>query len=163
MTRIEINKYRLQIDDFKFKCSIGKNGLSKNKQEGDFKTPKGSFKLKNLYYRADREKKPKTNLKCEKIRHNTICCNDEKYPEFYNKILKNKKKIRHEKLYRKDYKYNFVLTLDHNNKRVPGKGSCVFIHLTKNYKSTAGCVALKRKDFLILIRLVKKKTKILIK
>ena len=103
------------------------------------------------------------NLKCEKIRHNTICCNDEKYPEFYNKILKNKKKIRHEKLYRKDYKYNFVLTLDHNNKRVLGKGSCVFIHLTKNYKSTAGCVALKRDDFLILIRLVKKKMKILIK
>ena len=28
-----------------------------------------------------------------------------------------------------------------------GKGSAIFIHLTKNYKSTAGCVALSKKDF----------------
>ena len=45
-------------------------------------------------------------------------------------------------------------------KKTPGKGSAVFIHLTKNYKPTAGCVALKRKDFEILLKLIDKKTKI---
>ena len=29
------NKDTLVVDDFKFKCSIGKNGISKNKVEGD--------------------------------------------------------------------------------------------------------------------------------
>ena len=38
--------------------------------------------------------------------------------------------------------------------------SCIFIHLTKDYKPTAGCIALKRKDYLIMLRLINKKTKI---
>ena len=42
------NKDRLKVDDFTFKCCIGKNGLSSNKIEGDFKTPKGTFYLENL-------------------------------------------------------------------------------------------------------------------
>ena len=33
------NKHTLQVDEFKFKCSIGKKGLTKNKSEGDKKTP----------------------------------------------------------------------------------------------------------------------------
>ena len=31
------NKQTLQIDEFKFKCSIGKNGISSKKKEGDKK------------------------------------------------------------------------------------------------------------------------------
>ena len=31
------NKHTLQVDDFYFKCSIGKNGTSKKKIEGDLK------------------------------------------------------------------------------------------------------------------------------
>ena len=50
-------------------------------------------------------------------------------------------------------KYNF-------NKIILGKGSCIFIHLTNNYKPTAGCIAIKRKDFLIMLNLINKKTKI---
>ena len=30
----------------------------------------------------------------------------------------------------------------------------------KNYKPTAGCIALKKKDFLIMLKLIKKKSKI---
>ena len=57
------NKDTLQVDDFKFRCCFGKNGLSKNKIEGDYKTPKGLFKLGNLYYRKDKIKKPYSKLK----------------------------------------------------------------------------------------------------
>ena len=43
MTIFLKNKQTLQVDDFYFKCSIGKNGLVKKKIEGDKKTPKGTF------------------------------------------------------------------------------------------------------------------------
>ena len=42
------------------------------------------------------------------------------------------------------------------------KGSAIFIHLTKDYSKTAGCIALSKKDFLILAKLVNKKSKIVI-
>ena len=45
------NKHTLVVDDFSFKCSIGKKGISKNKKEGDKKTPVGTFDIENLYYR----------------------------------------------------------------------------------------------------------------
>ena len=60
MTILIKNKHTLQIDDFKFRCSIGKKGLTKNKKEGDKKTPKGTFEIENLYYRKDRKQKPFT-------------------------------------------------------------------------------------------------------
>ena len=48
------NKHTLEIGEFKFKCAIGQNKLTKNKIEGDKKTPIGTFSLGNLYYRADK-------------------------------------------------------------------------------------------------------------
>ena len=48
------NKHTLKVDDFQFRCSIGKNGIKKNKKEGDKSTPKGTFRLNNVYYRPDR-------------------------------------------------------------------------------------------------------------
>ena len=53
------NKHTLQIEDFFFKCVIGKNGTSKRKKEGDKKTPKGIYEIEHLYYRRDRIKKIK--------------------------------------------------------------------------------------------------------
>ena len=36
------------------------------------------------------------------------------------------------------------------------------MHLTKNYHPTAGCIALKKQDFIILLKLINNKTKIVI-
>ena len=157
------NKKTLNIDEFTFKCCIGKKGKTYNKKEGEFKTPKGIFSLGNLYYRNDREKKPNTKIKCIKIRRDTVCCNDVRYKKKYNKILKNDYKIKHETLFRKDHKYNFVLPINYNSKNITGKGSCIFIHLTKNYNPTAGCIALEKENFLILLKLINSQTKVLIK
>ena len=156
------NNKTLNVGEFNFKCCIGKHGKTFNKKEGDLKTPKGIFSLGNLYFRADREQKPQTKIKCIRINKDTICCNDINNKN-YNNIFKKTKKIKHEIIYRKDNKYNFVLPINYNSKNVKGKGSCIFIHLTKNYKPTAGCIALQKKDFLILLRLINSKTKILIK
>jgi len=155
------NKDTLQVDDFEFKCCIGKNGLSKNKIEGDNKTPVGLFKLGHLYYRKDKTNKPNSKLKKILIKKNMGWCNDITNKKKYNKLIKTNKKIRHEKLFRKDYKYDLLIPIKYNyHKPIPGRGSCIFIHLTNNYKSTAGCIALKKKDFLIMLMLINKKTKI---
>ena len=161
MTIFLKNKYTLKVDDFYFKCCIGKEGLSSKKKEGDKKTPIGTYKIEHLYYRRDRIKKPKTTLKCIPIKHDMGWCNDINYPKNYNKLFKIKKKIKHEKLKRYDNKYDLIIPIKYNFKKpILGKGSCIFIHLTKNYKPTAGCIALKKKDFLIMLKIINKKTTI---
>ena len=156
------NKEKLIINDFIFRCSIGLKGLNKSKIEGDKSTPSGNFNLWNLYYRADRVKKPKTNLKCIKIEKNMGWCNDSK-SKHYNKQINITKKIKAEKLYRKDYKYNLFINIKYNSNKIkPFKGSAIFIHLTNNYKPTAGCIALKKKDFLIVAKLLTKNSRIFI-
>tara|TARA_B100000674_G_scaffold472793_1_gene462999 strand:+ start:417 stop:875 length:459 start_codon:yes stop_codon:yes gene_type:complete len=149
MTIFVKNKHTLQVDEFKFKCSIGKRGSTNNKREGDKKTPKGTYEIENLYFRKDRLKKPLTLLKCIAIRKNMGWCDDIRFPKKYNKLIKIEKKIRHEKLKRNDKKYDLLIPIKYNfKKNITGLGSCIFIHLTKNYKPTAGCIVLKKKRFL---------------
>ena len=153
------NKNSLIIDDFKLKCCIGKNGLNAYKREGDFSTPKGVFNLKNLYFRKDRVGFPKCKLNKKVIKKDMAWCDNPNHKEYNEEIKTQNKKIK-ERLFRKDYKYDYVISIDHNKKKVPNKGSAIFIHLTNNYKPTAGCIALKKKDFEILIKLIDKKSKI---
>ena len=160
MTIILKNK-TLIFDDFIFNCSIGKKGLIKKKVEGDKRTPIGIFSLGNLYFRKDRNTKPQTKLKCIPIKKNMGWCNDVKSKKYYNKLIKINKKIRHEKLFRKDYRYDFVIPINYNTKNIKiGKGSAIFIHLSKRLLPTAGCIALQKKDFLILVKIINKNTKI---
>ncbi len=155
------NKHTLQVDDFKFKCCIGKNGLSYNKIEGDKKTPIGTYEIEKLYYRKDKINLPQTKLRCVQIRPDMGWCDDLKNKKKYNKLISTSRLIHHEKLYRKDFKYDLLIPIKYNfRKRILGKGSCIFLHLTKNYKPTAGCIALKKKDFLIMIKIISKNTKI---
>ncbi len=161
MTIFVKNKHTLEIDEFNFRCCIGKKGSTINKKEGDKKSPKGEFEIENLYFRKDRLKKPKTSLKCIEIKKKMGWCDDVNFPKKYNKLIKINGKIKHEKLKRKDSKYDLLIPIKYNFKKsVPGNGSCIFIHLTTNYKSTAGCIALKKKDFLIMLKLIKKNSKI---
>ena len=161
MTILVKNKHTLQIDEFKFNCCIGKKGSTTNKKEGDKKTPKGTFEIENLYFREDRIKKPLTLLKCIKIKKNMGWCDDISFPKKYNKLIKIEKIIRHEKLKRKDNKYDLLIPIKYNfNKTITGMGSCIFIHLTKDYEPTAGCIALKEKDFLIMLKLINTDSKI---
>tara|TARA_B100001741_G_C16473300_1_gene561172 strand:- start:281 stop:772 length:492 start_codon:yes stop_codon:yes gene_type:complete len=152
------NKDTLIFDEFKLKCSIGKAGIKKNKIEGDKSTPKGIYKLGKLYWRADRVEKPITKLLTKKINKKMGWCNDSR-SKFYNKEILINKNIKHEKLMRKDFKYNYFILIKYNYTKVKKNvGSAIFIHLTKNYKKTSGCIALSEKDFLILAKIVNKNT-----
>ena len=88
-------------------------------------------------------------------------CDDTKSKKYYNKLIKIKKNLRHEKMFRKDYKYDLMIPINYNTKKIiSGRGSAIFIHLTKKFQPTLGCLALKKKDFLILLKLINKNTKI---
>ena len=153
------NKNTIIIDDFKLKCCIGKKGLNSNKKEGDYSTPKGLYKLKKLYFRKDRVGIPKSNLVKKIIKKNMAWCDDPNHKKYNEEIKVYNKKSR-ENLYRDDHKYDYIISISHNEQKIPNKGSAVFIHLTDDYKPTAGCIALKEKDFEILLKLSDKKTKI---
>ena len=101
------NKDTLICDDFQFKCSIGKNGLKKNKLEGDNCTPVGTFSLGPVYFRKDRVEKPDTKLKTFRINKQMGWCDDPSNIS-YNKKIKLNKKIKAEKLYRKDKIYDIL-------------------------------------------------------
>jgi len=153
------NKNTLIIDGFKLRCCIGKKGINSNKKEGDYSTPKGLFSLRKLYFRKDRVGIPDCKINKKIIKRDMAWCDDPNH-ENYNKEIKTNTKDLEENLYRKDYKYDYIISISHNERRIPGKGSAIFIHLTDNYKPTLGCVALKKKDFEILLKLIDKKTKI---
>ena len=153
------NKNTLIIDDFKFRCCVGKEGIKSNKKEGDYSTPKGLFSLKKLYFRKDRIDIPNCKIHKKIIKKGMAWCDDPEHKKYNEEIKTHNRKLK-ENLYRKDHKYDYVISISQNERKIPGKGSAIFIHLTNNYTPTAGCIALKKKDFEILLKLIDKKTKI---
>ena len=86
---------------------------------------------------------------------------DDPYNKNYNKEIILNKKNKGEKLFRKDSAYDILIVIEYNTKKIrPFRGSAIFIHLTKNYKTTQGCIALKKNDLLILLKIIKRKSKI---
>ena len=157
---IYINNKFISYNNYKAKCAVGKRGIGYKRREGDLITPVGSYKIKYLLYRKDRVKKIQTKVKKFEIKKNMGWCDDPKSKK-YNKLIKIEKQFKYEKLKRKDYKYNLLIPIKYNfEKPITGLGSCIFIHLTKDYKPTVGCIALNEKDFLIMLKIIKKNSKI---
>ena len=148
---------------YKIKCSIGKEGITRNKKEGDLKTPKGKFKLKLIFYRKDKIKILKTSLKKIAIQKNMGWCDDIKSKK-YNKLISFPFKYSAEKLWRKDNIYDVAIVLNYNlNPVKKNKGSAIFLHIAKkNYIPTRGCIAINRKDMLNLTTNLKKNSAIII-
>ena len=153
----------LKYKNLKFRCALGKAGIGKKKIEGDNITPKGTFDIVKIYYRIDRVKKIYSKFKLIKITKKLGWCDDPKN-EKYNKLIHSSTKYGHEKLYRKDNIYDLILVLNYNmSPIIKNKGSAIFIHVAnKNYKKTAGCVALKKSHLIKLISKIEKRTKVII-
>ena len=154
------NKETLSYDDFEFKCSIGKKGTTSKKIEGDKKTPKGVYSLGHLFYRKDRVQNPITKLKKKEIKKFMGWCDDINNKD-YNKLVKINNNGKCEKLYRNQKNYDLLIPINYNTLKIKkNKGSAIFLHLTRDYKKTLGCIAISKNDMLILLRLINKKTKI---
>ena len=161
---IIIKKHLLLYKGYKLKCSIGKSGITHVKKEGDLATPKGVFKLGVLYYRKDRNKFLKSKLEKRVIKKNMGWCSDTKSKK-YNQEIYFPFKYEAERLYREDKIYDIFINIKYNHSpRIKGKGSAIFLHLTnEKYRATKGCVAILKKDFLKILPLIRKNTKISIR
>ena len=154
------NKF-LYFQNYKLRCSIGKNGISYKKKEGDNKTPRGNFKFKYILYRKDRIPNLKTKLKKIVICKNMAWCDDPN-SKYYNQMVRLPFKGSAEKLWLKDHIYDIIIIIDYNlNPVIKLKGSAIFLHLAKKkYQSTKGCVAINKNDMMLLIEKINKKTKL---
>ena len=151
----------LKYKNLKFRCSFGKGGIGKKRREGDNITPKGIYRIVNVYYRQDRIKKILSKLKLTKIKKNMGWCDDPDSKN-YNQLIKVPAKYSHEKLFKSENIYDLIIVLNYNMTPViRNKGSAIFIHVAKkNYNKTAGCIALKKKHLVKLIEKINKKTKV---
>ena len=159
---IIINKFGyLKYGNLKFKCALGKSGIGNKKIEGDKITPRGTFDIIKIYYRSDRIKKLSSKFRLIRITKKMGWCDDPKSKK-YNQFIKLPTKYSHEILYRKENIYDLILVLNYNMKPTfKNKGSAIFIHIAKkNYKETAGCVALKKSDLVYLVKEIQKNTKV---
>ena len=160
---IKLKKKFLYYKNYKLRCAIGKRGITSNKKEGDKKTPKGTFTFGLLFYRKDKIIDLNSSLKKQIIKKNMGWCDDSD-SKFYNKLIRFPFKDSAEKLWLKKRMYDLILVINYNLKpTIKKRGSAIFLHLAnKNYTPTRGCIALSKKDMLLLINNINKKTKLII-
>jgi L,D-peptidoglycan transpeptidase YkuD (ErfK/YbiS/YcfS/YnhG family) len=123
--------------------ALGRAGIKANKREGDGGTPRGAFKLRRLWWRADRATRPMTHLPVRPIGPADGWCEDPR-DRRYNQPIRLAPGAPGDRLKREDRLYDFIVELDHNTRpRVAGRGSAVFVHVARpGFAPTAGCIAL---------------------
>lgn len=150
MNDLFIKNDRAFIDTYECSVTFGKNGFTTDKQEGDKKTPVGTFSLGCVYYRADRVVRPETQLRCIEITSRMGWCDDPSSPH-YNTLVKLPFEGSHEELWHQDHVYDIIVDVQYNqNPTIPGKGSAIFIHL-KGETPTAGCLAFDYTDLIAVL------------
>ena len=167
-------EYFLKVGNKIFRCQIGTGG-SKNKVkkiEGDKTTPIGKWYFKSVYYRFDRVLRPKLKkknlIKINQITKHCGWCNDIR-SNHYNKYMKINNfesfNINYERLWREDSVYDILIEISHNTKPViKNKGSAIFIHCSfEDLRTTDGCIALKKRDLIFLIKKIQSESCIEIK
>ena len=143
--------------------ALGRSGIRANKREGDGGTPRGSFRPRQLWWRADRHGRPRTLLPVRSIGDGDAWCEDPD-DHRYNRPVRLEREQPGDRLKRADHLYDFVVEIDHNTRpRIKGRGSAVFLHLAhENFGPTAGCVAMTKSAMLQLLRQLGPRTRIII-
>lgn len=144
--------------------ALGRGGIKANKREGDGATPRGVFRLKRLWWRADRHPRPRTLLPVRRIRADDGWCENPR-DRHYNQPVLVPKDSKADRLARQDRLYDFIVELDHNTRpRIAGRGSAVFVHIARpGFAPTAGCVALTMPALRRLLAQVGPRTRIAIR
>ena len=161
--KLIVKDKKLYLNKDLFSCSIGRNGLTKNKREGDGKTPIGIFRFTEIFYREDKISKLDFRIKSTMIQKNYGWCDDPRH-EMYNKLIKFPFIASAENLYRNDAIYDLLIVINYNmNPVVPFKGSAIFLHIAhEDLKSTEGCIALRRDDLLNVAENISENTVLII-
>jgi L,D-peptidoglycan transpeptidase YkuD (ErfK/YbiS/YcfS/YnhG family) len=133
----------LTVGSLTLPVALGRGGIKANKREGDGATPRGRFRLRRLWWRADRAPRPRTLLPARRIKADDAWCEDPT-DRRYNRPVRLEPGAAGDRLWREDHLYDLIIELDHNTRpRVAGRGSAVFVHVARpGLRPTAGCVAL---------------------
>jgi len=123
--------------------ALGRGGIRANKREGDGGTPRGRFRMRRLWWRADRMPRPATLLPARPIGPQDAWCEDPA-DRRYNRAIHAPAGRAGDRLRRTDQLYDLIIEIDHNTRpRVARRGSAVFIHIARpGLAPTAGCVAM---------------------
>ena len=176
----EINLIENGKSILKTECFIGKNGLTENKQEGDNKTPIGTFKF-GVAFGFYNKKEVHTKMNYIQIDKNLYCVDDIN-SKFYNQFVKveNDNQTECEKDYliiikkqEKDWKsaehlidykiqYELGIEIKVNPLNIKGKGSAIFLHCKKE-NFTAGCVSVDKQIMKKILKFIDSETQITIK
>jgi L,D-peptidoglycan transpeptidase YkuD (ErfK/YbiS/YcfS/YnhG family) len=134
------------------RAAIGPGGIAIKGGEGDGITPRGSFPVREIFYRADRIPQPVTVLPLHAIQKSDGWCDAPDDPN-YNRLVTLPYPASTEQMWREDHLYDLVAVLGYNDDPVvPGKGSAIFLHLARtDFSATHGCVALIYDDALAAI------------
>jgi L,D-peptidoglycan transpeptidase YkuD (ErfK/YbiS/YcfS/YnhG family) len=105
-----------------------------------------------VLYRPDRMMRPRSGLPTRALRPDDGWC-DAVGDRNYNRRVRHPYPASAERLWRSDHVYDAIVVLDYNTRpRVQGAGSAIFIHLARpQFQPTEGCIALARRDLLLLI------------
>jgi len=138
-------------------CALGKHGVvcESDGREGDGKTPAGTYPLRQVFFRPDREELPICALPCEALSADYGWCDAPDSP-YYNKLVRLPFGKSHERLWRKDSLYDLIVVIGHNDAPVvPGLGSAIFMHVAREgFAPTLGCVALEVQALRRLLRMI---------
>lgn len=112
---------------------IGKKGTTKEKEEGDLKTPIGEFKL-GIILGTHPVEEVNSNLNYEQITEDMYWIDDSK-SKFYNQLVNISKVEKDwnsaEHLIDYPIQYEYLIEIKTNPKNIPGKRKCNFFTLYK--------------------------------
>jgi L,D-peptidoglycan transpeptidase YkuD (ErfK/YbiS/YcfS/YnhG family) len=155
---------RLVAPGISIACAFGRSGIARRKREGDGATPAGALRMIALFYRADRVRRPATLLPVTAIERDNGWC-DDPGDRRYNKPVRLPYPGSHERLWRDDGLYDFVVVLDYNLARPRrGAGSAIFLHIADPaHAPTAGCIAISEADMRRLLRRSRVGTRLMVR
>jgi len=143
--------------------ALGRGGIRANKREGDGGTPRGTFRPRQVWWRKDRNPRPRTFLPLRAIGPEDAWCEDPA-SRHYNQPIRLDRGCGGDPLRRDDHLYDFIVEIDHNSSPpVRSRGSGVFLHLARgNFGPTAGCVSMTKSAMLRLLARLGPDTRIVI-
>ena len=142
----------VELGPFRFRCALGRSGLAVRKVEGDGATPVGTYRLEEVYFRADRLGRFPTGLSLFALRQQDGWC-DAIGDRNYNRLVCHPYAGRAEQLWRQDELYEVVAVLSFNRlPRIQGRGSAIFLHVARpGFAPTEGCIAMRKHELVRLL------------
>ncbi len=137
----------LKCGNLAFRCALGRSGRQVIKREGDGATPVGAWPLRQVFYRSDRVRRPRTGLPL-RVLGAADGWSDAPGDRNYNRFVRHPYPVSAERLWRADGLYDLVIVLGYNDRpRIRRRGSAIFLHVAgEGLGATEGCITLRRAD-----------------